>query len=133
MSKQERPKLSDRVQRGDFVFSRPARDQTFTDVFPTVASLKVHVVEHTSDGRERPYYYTDTSFSAAVDCSNPKCYGGGAWLQYDVHDMVRERRTDGVFHHACKGYEGSPKGHRRHGPCHHHFDVTVHIEYKPEP
>ena len=107
---------------------------TFQEAYPTIKSLRVRVTETElgSRGESRTLVLTETSFYDVVNCSNPICYGGGIDLGTSIRTMVRNREAAKAITEACRGYEGSPKGHRRYRSCMHSFAVDVQIEYHPD-
>jgi len=132
MSRKDREKLTDRINKTSYVFSRKV--DSFEEAYPTIASLRVEVTE--SDlgfGRSpRTWPFTERNFQHAVNCSNPMCYGGGVEIGWMIHDMARNKETDREESKMCQGYEGSPKGRKRYRSCLHSFRIKVHVKYKEE-
>ena len=110
---------------------------TFAEAFPSIETFRVevsetdisdvpnkHVVAVTYDGLHppRPYF----------DCHNPLCYNGGVNLQEILQEVVSRGQMSARRTVMCQGYEGSPKGRRRDGPCDHRFDVAVTLNYKTD-
>ena len=96
---------------------------TFAKAFPRIEDIRVEVAE-TGDGvpphRKKCLYGMSTA-GEYINCSNPMCF------------MVEQRKTDDSLALHCQGYEGSPKGRKKYGPCFNYFEANIHIEYKPEP
>jgi len=66
------------------------------------------------------------------NCHNPRCYDGGVNLRGMVDSMVASRQEEveqAAVH--CQGYEGSPKGKIKRGPCFNCFKVRISIRYTP--
>jgi len=66
-------------------------------------------------------------------CSNPSCRRGGFEIDFDVHDMVREKLVTKEFVKRWPGDEGSPKGRRRGQRCLNTLHCRVTLTYKQEP
>ena len=108
---------------------------TFAKAFPRIEDIRVEVAE-TGDGvpphRKKCLYGMSTA-GEYIDCSNPMCFNGGFCLGQLIRFMVEQRKTDDSLALHCQGYEGSPKGRKKYGPCFNYFEANIHIEYKPEP
>ena len=135
MHRKRREKLTDHIARGGNPFLR--RTSLFEEAYPTVKSVRVEVTETRDYGRNPwdpndPWTrsFTEKDFQRALDCSNPRCYGGGVDFGSLLHAMVRKRETEKEVNQACAGYEGSPMGRRRYGLCRNRFRVSMHVEYK---
>ena len=129
-------KLSQSMDRGDFVFQRPPRpgeEKTFEEIFPTVQDINI-LVEETGDDLPRPHpeRFSKHFVPHVVDCSDPRCVKGGVFLGLIVHDVIRDRRTSFQDAKPCRGFRGSPKGRRYHGACDHQFKIEISVTYKPE-
>src|ERR1035437_4851375 len=105
---------------------------SFQAAYPTVKSIRVEVrpsgqgFEPFRNELERVDVYTEKSFRATIDCRNPRCYNGGLELDYLVRwAVVEAKRTEYETEMSCGGYEGSPKGRRKDGPCDTYFKVKV--------
>lgn len=133
MSREDREKLTDRINKTEYVFSQKV--DSFEKAYPTIASLRVEVTESELGfgGSPRTWTFTERNFRHAVNCSNSLCYGGGVEIGWIIHDMAREKKTDHEEVKMCQGYEGSPKGKRRYRSCVHSFRIKAHVEYKAEP
>jgi hypothetical protein len=104
---------------------------TFEKAFPEIENIRVTVEEFEdffSDGRKR--FYSKENAGEYIDCSNPICYNGGFSLGSLIRNMVSTRQTELETTKFCQGYEGSPKGRKRYGPCEHRFKVKIEIKYK---
>lgn len=136
MSRKKRQKASDVFRETNYLLGKTA---SFNEAFPTIEDLQVVVKEsgkgarglhgeserrHWFDGKHPPGEY--------VDCSNPLCYDGGVRVGRYLRIMVRKEETEGEFSDLCQGYEGSPKGQRRYGPCSNLFQTEIELTYKRE-
>ncbi len=132
MGRNDREKLTDRINSSNYVFSRKVN--SFEEAYPTVVSLRVEVTERDVGlgGSSQSWTLTEKNFNHALNCSNPRCYGGGVEIGWIIHDMARDRRTDLEETKKCQGYEGSPKGMKRYRSCLHSFHIRAHVEYKNE-
>jgi len=66
------------------------------------------------------------------DCHNPSSYNGGVNLGRIMGSMVASRQEEvEKAAEGCQGYEGSPKGKIKRGPCFNRFKVRISIRYKP--
>jgi len=107
----------------------------FEEAFPGVADVKVYV-EEDGDGVWRygrnvgKRSYNRGSFGEYINCSNPRCYNGGFRVAEQIRFMMgaKEEKQEMTFH--CQGYEGSPKGRYKRGPCFNYFRVKIEITYK---
>lgn len=125
-------KLSDVEAQTDSLL--PRAQMTFEKAYPTVRSLRVEIED--SDGmrgsrKTAPSIYTEKHFVPIINCHNPRCYGGGL----DVGRLLRWQVVEPKCTHyedtvSCCGYEGSPKGRRRDGPCDTVFRVKIDVEYQ---
>ncbi len=133
MSKRDRRgKASDIFAKSDFLFAE--KTSSFEKAFPTIASFQVRVEE---DGRgverwNHVRHYGRNQVGEYLDCSNPLCYGGGFHLGNMVRTMEYSRTTHEQDTFFCNGYEGSPKGRKRYGPCMNSFNATIDVEYKED-
>lgn len=124
----ERLKASDVFRETDYFISQKT---TFEKVFPEIEDIRVTVEElrdFFTEGRKR--YYSKANASEYIDCSNPLCYNGGFSLGHLIRNMVMSHQTELETTEYCQGYEGSPKGRKRYGPCEHRFKVKIEIKYK---
>jgi len=77
------------------------------------------------------YAHQQHHFTAAnlpgeyLDCTNPRCYNGGYAVGQILRFLEGSRQTHFEDRQRCQGYEGSPKGRKRTGPCDHSFKVIV--------
>jgi len=130
MIDKDKDKLSDIINEAEYVFIRKTR--SFAEAYPRIAELKVEIDE--SGGFfDNSTWHTSLdhrNFKHAIDCHNPKCYGGGVEIGRIVHEMMNKSETDREETNICRGYEGSPKGRRRFGSCIHIFKSKVHIKYR---
>lgn len=60
-----------------------------------------------------------------IACQAHLCCGGGLDLGRTLLRMVRLRTAEIDEVVGCKGYKGSPKGHRRYGPCSNRFCLRI--------
>lgn len=125
-------KASEVFESGRFTFCQPGL--SFEERYPTIEDVTVKIKETGSKlyfGRvpsvERTY--PKNSFGEFIDCSNPKCYGGGFSIGRILNDMVRNNKTHLETSEFCMGCEASPKL-RRWYPCDHYFKIKVDLKYK---
>jgi len=128
-------KLSDVEANKTYPFRGPAT--TFKKAYPSVESIRVEVrpqgegFEPLYEEREWLDVYDENSFVSIIDCRNPRCYGGGLDLDRLIRGRVVEaNRTEYEDVISCKGYEGSPKGRRKEGPCETRFKLKIRVKYK---
>lgn len=126
MPQDRRNKASDNFREATPMFSRKA---PFAEAFPTVATARVDVTEHTSSSSRLIAHMTEGEIGEYVDCTNPVCYGGGVSVGALLRSLVAADETHGEKIAGCKGYEGSPKGQRRIRDCLHSFTVTADLTY----
>ena len=127
----DRKKASDIFNETDFAFSKKV---SFEKAFPEIDDFTIEVSESKDaiwgeKGRTRKFT-KDNQPSEYFDCSNPACYSGGVSLGEILRQMVSNKTTEETVTQKCKGYEGSPKGHRRYRSCMHSFTVEVTLKYK---
>ena len=109
MSRDKREKLTDRINKSEYVFSRKV--DSFEEAYPTITSLRVEVTEEEIglSSASRTWTFTEKNFIHAVNCSNSMCYGGGVEIGWMIHDMARNKQTDHEEIKRCEGYEGSQR------------------------
>ncbi|WP_286355037.1 hypothetical protein [Geothrix oryzae] len=130
MSRETREKLSDIINKTEYVFAQKA--SSFDQAYPSISKLRIDIIEK-DFGHAEPIshrVYTETSFRHAVNCSASICYGGGVELGWILHDMVAGRVTDWSDTKRCEGYEGSPKGKKKYRSCLHMFEIKIHVDFK---
>ena len=118
-----------RMKATDVFMAHPPWLGTTTDFsksFPNIRDLTLRITEHGDEitgGSKESIYTLSSPPGEYVNCSNPRCYNGGIrigqWLRFITED-TKTRETL-----LCQGYEGSPKGRRRDGPCDNYFDVHL--------
>lgn len=105
----------------------------FDKAFPQIKDLTVEVIEY-GDGiynsQSKSIYNRGNLPGEYVNCSNPLCYNGGFSLGGILREMVRNKQTILETSKSCKGYEGSPKGRRKYGPCMNCFNIKAAIQYQ---
>jgi len=104
----------------------------FSKAFPDIASLRGMVEEFDFGSLERTMYYSESNIGEYINCGNPRCYNGGFQLGQQLRFMSYDKETKKKFNIHCQGYEGSPKGRKKYGPCDRHFKVEIEIVYKEE-
>lgn len=111
---------------------RVSAEPRFEDVFPEIRAMRIEITE-----TRLPFglnavrvYTTENPPGEHIPCQAHLCCGGGLDLGHLLLRLVRRRtRTlDAVV--ACKGYKGSPKGHRRYGPCSNSFGLRIVLGFR---
>ena len=107
---------------------------SFEQAFPTIEEVEVEV-EEKGRGRgswgswmkvyKRPHWPDEHLL-----CHNSLCVKGGFPIWKILGKMVSQRKTDARGSELCQGYEGSPMGRRRYGPCPNIFMHTIRLRYK---
>ncbi len=124
-------KESDVFENTTFLFGRKA---AFDEAFPQVDDFKIAVTERGSGVRLECYERTYSKNTAGehVKCTNSTCFNGGVRIGPLLRSMVEQRKNSDSITQDCQGYEGSPKGRRRYGPCDHEFDIRIDVIYKAD-
>ena len=120
-------KLSDIYNESAFASGK----KLLTDAFPEIEDIRVEVKE-TGEGCNwnSPIVLEKEQLGSAIDCHNPRCFGGGFPVARVVQQMVRTRQGELKISRRCQGYEGSPKGRRKARDCYNRFEVVIFIKYK---
>jgi hypothetical protein len=109
---------------------------TFDKALPALEDVIIEYSEGSTVGRVRDgSYRSRTSVrnsGGQLRCSNPACRRGGYELDFDIHDMVRNKLVSKRFVKHCPGDEGSPKGRRPGRTCLNSMDGRITLIYKPE-
>lgn len=113
---------------------------SFEKAYPTLQSVTVESYEDGdgvfrafSDSPNRTFGNPRPWTGGLLLCSNPSCRRGGFEVDFDVHDMVREKLVTKEFVKRCPGDEGSPKGRRRGRRCLNTLHCRATLTYKQEP
>jgi len=125
-------KASDVFGQSQFFFGQKT---TFDRAFPEIEAVAVRVTERGSGLHPSllgPSSYGKESIGEFIGCRNPTCYNGGFSIGGILRDMARQKRPHEEGKAVCKGYEGSPKGRRRHRSCDHTFDYVVDVQYRSD-
>ena len=129
MTRQKRQKASDVFEKNiPFI----GRKVGFEEAFPTIKNITAEV-EQSGEGVttwNKVSHRDKHSIGEYFDCSNRLCYNGGTRIGFIVRNMVGAYETHHESSVRCQGYEGSPKGRRKYGPCFNLFKITIDIEYK---
>jgi hypothetical protein len=130
-------KLSDVEAQTNYLIPRVA--STFAKAYPNVETIIVELrpsgegFEPFGNDRECLYVYTKDSMVSIINCRNPRCYGGGLNLDYLIRwAVVEAKQHEYETVMSCQGYEGSPKGRRKDGPCDTRFRIKVSVTYKQD-
>ena len=129
MIARNRQKAPDVFRGAEFLFSE--KTSSFEKAFPQILELTVKIEERNGNGHPcRAYGINRTNVSEYIDCSNPLCYNGGISVGQILRNMAW---TKAIRHEEeyrrCQGYEGSPKGRRRYGPCSQSFRIVAEVTY----
>lgn len=129
-----RPKASELFAREENrVFG--GKKLPFAKAFPNIVDFRIEVKrprEGSYGEKETLTYTPDNPPSEYVDCKNNICYGGGFSLGKILRKMVREKETELETSEVCKGYKGSPKGHRKYDICTTLFEVKIDLKCSDE-
>src|ERR1019366_979235 len=103
----------------------PRVHTTFERAFPDIATMRLEAERGDETSRlGRPMVFTENSPpDRFLPCSNPLCYRGGCDVQQFLSGVVAARKTDVEETLFCQGFEGSPKGKKRYGPCDTYYRV----------
>ncbi len=118
-------------------FFEPTDD--FEKAFPQIADIEVCIEERGELGPFfDPRHPTNLSvyrrgnlgrLGEFVDCSNPRCYNGGFRFGDILRLLSYKREEEYEATEFCQGYEGSPKGRVKHGPCDNRFDLRIRLKF----
>lgn len=123
----KRDKAQDVFMQAKHYLGQPV---SFREAFPSIQSLKVIVDEYDGPWLDRSYYYDERTAAQYINCHNPMCYNGGFNLGQLLWFMTEKGETTLEDTLYCQGYEGSPKGRVRYGPCDRRFKVKIEIVYR---
>ena len=112
-----------------------ARKASFYEAFPQISNVRVEYSEvgygaggiGTDGGRDA--IGTETDLSEYIACFNPICNGGGFSIGTLLSEMVSKQQTFREFKASCRGYDGSPKGHRKYRSCLNGWSGKIAIAY----
>jgi hypothetical protein len=130
MDRSRRMKASDVFANTDFFLGKTT---SFKEAFPAVEDIRVEVTETGEGVNPRlatSVYRLGSMPGQYVDCHNPRCYNGGFNLGQLIMFMTDSRETEKETEMHCQGYEGSPKGRKKDGPCFNRFKVKISIKYR---
>jgi hypothetical protein len=104
----------------------------FQQVFPDFLKLEIFIAEqrHLWGERNERTYTLSNPPGEHFDCSNSFCYGGGFSITQILRNVYEQRLTKFETLVDCRGYEGSPKGHRKYKDCAQYSKVTVRAQYR---
>lgn len=125
-------KISDHLAAGRFPFVPPIpREQakTLADMFPSITDLEITVQEEGDPIEKfRPLYLGLQDNLQPIDCSDPRCKGGGfLFFGEALRKAVAEGKTDFFEGHRCRGVT---RQRPRVVQCSHRFIVTGKFRYK---
>lgn len=127
----ERMKASDVYRESRTFFPKTA---LFSDVFPEIKDLSIEIEQDSFRNKKldtvKSFYDIDHPPRPFKDCDNPLCYNGGFNIGQILKYMVTKKETEEENTISCQGYEGSPKGRRKYGPCFNLFKYKIKIKYK---
>jgi hypothetical protein len=128
MSRDNRMKAQDVFANSNYVFGK--KTSKFSEAFPLIKNVKVKVEEYDWGNLIGTNYYSESNMAEFINCRNPKCYNGGFRIAEQLRFMEYDKETQKKLEISCQGYEGSPKGRKKDGPCYHDFKVEIEIAYK---
>ncbi len=111
------------------------KTSSFSKAFPKIQTLRVKVV---ADGEGVTKYNREESYTEKrppgeyINCHNPRCYNGGFRIAQSIRFMVERKQLRESFTEHCQGYEGSPKGRKKYGPCDNVFHVEIELKLEEE-
>lgn len=121
-------------------FVSPTND--FHKAFPEIADFEIRVEER---GELGPFFDPEHPTNVSVfrpdnagragefiDCRNPRCYNGGFQLGGILRNLVYARTEEYETTEFCQGYEGSPKGRVKHGPCDNRFYLKIRLKFRDD-
>lgn len=132
-----RKKAQDIFAESELIFA--SKTSSFDKACPEIENISVEVEEkgkgsdYRTLGRDnvrRMQYGKNTFPGEYINCSNYLCYGGGVHIGQIVRSMVWEKNTQYDKSLRCRGYEGSPKGRKKYGPCFTRFRVRITLSLK---
>jgi hypothetical protein len=127
-------KRDERIKASDTFSPFLGKTSVFEDAFPDIESLAVESREISHQAtRKHTRHFDQTNFGEYIDCSAPLCVRGGVSVGSIVREMAATKQTTLETTERCVGYEGSPKGRRRYGPCSNIFQIKVSVKYKETP
>jgi hypothetical protein len=128
MPANKRDKASDVFNSTDYAFCSKV---SFSEAFPQIKNIRVEVEEDGEGVYElsKKQVYSKENMGEFINCSNSRCYNGGFNISSIIRNMVESKRTEFETDRRCQGYEGSPKGKKRYGPCFNSFHIKVQITY----
>ncbi len=113
------------------------KNATFEQTFPRIKSMRIEIEEEGEgtttrhgDGTKKHSFSVPSPPGPYIDCSNPLCYNGGLHVGRLLKFMVERGDTELESVESCQGFEGSPKGRKKHGECLNMFKVKIQLEYK---
>ena len=107
----------------------PTPAAAFAKAFPTVESATAEVTESTHAATVGVRTW-DSTRPPVVECTNPKCHGGGVDLADVVRRMVFGRQAEHVSGVVmCPGFEEPPRYGRPGRGCVRMFRVAARVTY----
>jgi len=107
----------------------------FSKAFPNIQKVQV-VVEEVGEGvseQTLARHLTEQTLGEYINCRNPRCYKGGVRIGQILRFMEESGETEREQQEYCQGYEGTPKGRKRYGPCENTFHLKISIVFKESP
>jgi hypothetical protein len=128
-TRDRRMKATDVFAKTDFLFGKTS---DFSKAFPTIEHANITVVETGEGSRGREQHYSENRIGEYVDCHNPLCYNGGVRIGDILRLMELQGKTEFECDEWCQGYEGSPKGRKKYGPCDTVFHIKIVLSCRPK-
>ncbi|MDP2871864.1 MAG: hypothetical protein Q8P31_04925 [Bacillota bacterium] len=129
----------DRRQKATDVFAEARlwlgeKTNDFDRAFPHIADVRIEITQDGEGvrGWNRHEVLGKRSAGEYYNCANPLCYNGGFCLGEILRFMEEQRQTERELDLRCQGYEGTPKGRKKYGPCFNRFHVKIQVAYKAE-
>ena len=115
------------------------QEVSFLKKFPQVVSLKLNGKESGAFSNlnmipqeaKSLVYFDESSISAKIPCSNPRCQQGGYPLEAMLDSIIGMCTEEHQGYIRCNGHEGTPKGGRIGNSCDNSIKFTITVNYKP--
>jgi hypothetical protein len=110
-------------------YDLPSEPQTFSNAFPEIATITIHVEQKKKGWDAEPSLsqYTKDNFPGEhISCENLLCRRGGFPVMSMIYKMTREQQAEKSQVEWCSGYQGSGL----YPNCPNNFTVKVSIAFR---